>query len=195
MIFPSETYDNLQKAFNHFNERLFDNRLSPVMFTLTKRKNANGYFHADQFVHNQDGDTTHQIAMNPDTMNRELLSVLATLVHEMTHLEQETFGKPGKRGHHNEEWAKIMDRVGLIPQPRHGRKVSTVIPSDGPFVEACKQLEVELPYFTSPRAIAGKKKDLSKVKHSCPTCGLNVWGKLGISVRCGDCDDELCAVE
>ena len=37
------------------------------------------------------------------------------LVHEMTHLEQEEYGKPGKKGHHNREWVGLMERVGLIP--------------------------------------------------------------------------------
>ena len=32
----AETYSGLEKAFNHFNETLFDKRLPPVMFTLTQ---------------------------------------------------------------------------------------------------------------------------------------------------------------
>ena len=35
------------------------------------------------------------------------------------------------------------------------------------------------------------KKDPSKVKHTCPNCGLNVWGKRGIRVVCEACDELL----
>jgi hypothetical protein len=111
----AETYNGLEKAFNWFNKELFGNRLPPVMFTLTRRTGANGYFHAEQFKHRADGDATHEIALNPNTMDRDIASVLATLVHEMTHLEQQEFGKPSKGGHHNQAWAELMLRVGLTP--------------------------------------------------------------------------------
>ena len=55
----AETYNGLQKAFDHFNAALFENRLPPVMFTLTRKRGAHGYFWAEQFNH-RDGDTTHE---------------------------------------------------------------------------------------------------------------------------------------
>ena len=79
----AETYNGLQKAFDHFNETLFEKRLPPVMFTLTRKRGAHGYFWAEQFEH-RDGDRTHEIAMNPTTMDRSIEAVLSTLVHEMT---------------------------------------------------------------------------------------------------------------
>jgi predicted SprT family Zn-dependent metalloprotease len=201
-----ETYVGLDRAFNHFNERLFDNRLPPVVFTLTRKRNAHGYFWAEQFTHRADGDQTHEIALNPNTMSRDLVTVLSTLVHEMTHLEQQEYGKPSKNGHHNREWANMMLRVGLIPTDTGeeggkmtGRKVTHMIDPDGDFLTAASELVdtgFDLPYFTAPRgAAAAKKKDLSKVKHECPCCGFKAWAKQGANIVCGDCEERLIGEE
>lgn len=194
----AETYNGLQAAFDHFNKALFADRLTPVMFTLTRRTGANGYFHAEQFKH-RDGDATHEIALNPNTMDRDIKAVLGTLVHEMTHLEQELYGKPSKGGHHNMEWANLMLAVGLTPTDTGaeggkmtGRKVTHMIDEGGPFDTALADLmPFDIPYFTQPRTAAEKKKDLSKVKHTCPSCDAKAWAKMGSRLICGDCNEEL----
>ncbi len=199
----TETYMGLDRAFQFYNERLFDNRLSPVVFTLTRKRPQNlGYFWADQFKHREDGDTTHEISMNPHNLNRDLTDVLSTLVHEMTHLEQQEFGKPSKNGHHNKEWVGLMERVGLIPSntgapggKQTGRQMTHYVEAGGPFEAATKELidlGFDIPYFTQPRmAGAEKKKDLSKVKHTCPTCDFKAWAKQGANILCGDCHEQL----
>lgn len=35
------------------------------------------------------------------------------------------------------------------------------------------------------------KLKVSKLKYTCPTCKVNVWGKPGLRVRCDDCDQQL----
>ncbi len=197
----AETYENLDKAFNHFNNTLFDNRLPSVLFTLTRKRGAHGYFWAEQFKHREDGDRTHEIALNPESMERTLDAVLSTLVHEMTHLEQEEYGQPGKSGFHNMEWVGLMERVGLIPsdsgQPggsKTGRKMTHYIEEGGRFYHALNDLLADgfaLPYFTQPKAAAEKKKDMSKVKTSCPCCNAKAWCKQGTRIVCGDCNELM----
>jgi predicted SprT family Zn-dependent metalloprotease len=198
----AETYESLDKAFNHFNAELFDHRLPSVLFTLTRKRSAHGYFWAEQFKHRVDGDPTHEIALNPDTMDRTLDAVLSTLVHEMTHLEQEEYGeqKP-KSGNHNKEWVKLMERVGLIPSntgepggKQTGRKMTHYVEDGGRFQTAMQKLIADgftLPYFTQPKAAAEKKKDLSKVKFTCACCDSKAWAKVGMRLVCGDCNEEM----
>ena len=197
----AETYEGLEKAFNFYNDKLFENRLPSVIFTLRAGRKAHGYFWAEQFTHREDGDPTHEIAMNPATMSRDLVEVLSTLVHEMTHLEQQEYGKPGKNGNHNREWVGLMERIGLIPsntgQPggkKTGRQMTHYIDPMGDFLTACNELidtGFDLPYFTRPREAAAKKKDLSKVKHTCPSCDFKAWAKQGANLICGDCNEQL----
>lgn len=197
----AETYEGLDRAFNHFNRELFEDRLPPVIFTLRAGRKAHGYFWAEQFAHREDGDPTHEIAMNPATMSRELIDVLSTLVHEMTHLEQQEFGKPGKNGHHNREWVKLMERIGLIPsntgQPggkQTGRQMTHYVDPMGDFLTSASSLidtGFDLPYFTKPREAAAKKRDLSKVKRECPCCSAKAWAKQGMKIICGDCEEVM----
>lgn len=203
----AETMSSLDEAFNHFNCSLFENRLPACMITLQRKRGARGYFWADQFQHRDDGDRTHEIAMNPESMGRTLPEVLSTLVHEMTHLEQQEYGRPGKGGHHNREWVGLMERIGLIPTatgeiggPQTGRKVTHVIEEGGLFAASCAGLEASgfsLPWFTDAAgAVAkAKKKDLSKVKHTCPSCDARAWAKLGSRLICGECNEDMVGEE
>lgn len=197
------TYDALDRAFNFFNDRLFESRLPPVMITMQRKRGARGYFWAEQFKARTDGHTMHEIALNPDTMDRTVEAVLSTLVHEMVHLKQEEYGTPGKGSMHNKEWAAMMEEVGLIPShngepggKKTGRRVTHYIEPDGLFEQACADLVamgIDLLYFTQPAVSTGKekKKDLSKVKRTCPCCGANAWAKQGLKMICGECEETM----
>jgi predicted SprT family Zn-dependent metalloprotease len=65
----------------------------------------------------RDGTEVHdEIAFNIRLFaKRSPGEILATLVHEMCHLEQAHFGAPSRNGYHNREWATLMERVGLVP--------------------------------------------------------------------------------
>lgn len=195
---PTEAlYGDLQKAFNVFNKELFDGKLPDVMITVAKARNKRGFFHPDQFKHREDGDPLHEICLMPDSLDRPVRDVMSTLVHEMTHLEQQEFGKPGKNGHHNKEWGQMMEKVGLIPShtgepggKKIGRAMTHYVLEGGPFDLASAIIEVELAYvgkvqITAPKV---KKKDLSKLKSVCPTCQAKAWSKQGLKLICFDCE-------
>jgi hypothetical protein len=199
----AETCEALDRAFQFFNERLFSGRLPETMITLQRKRGARGYFWAGQFVARDDSVRIDEIALNPEHCGRTVPEVLSTLVHEMVHLRQQHEGSPGKNGNHNKEWGTMMDEIGLEPTAtgvsggkRTGRKVTHAIVPDGPFALACEELVASglaLPWFARPPAPAVKKKDLSKVKHTCPSCGLNAWAKTGVRIECSDCDEALVA--
>lgn len=194
------TYQTLDRAFHHFNDRLFDNQLPAPVFLIHRKRGAHGYFWAEQFVHRETGERLDEIALNPHTMDRDLPSILSTVVHEMVHLKQQHFGKPSKGGH-NREWAKMMDEVGLEPtstgQPggkRTGKKVTHMIVPEGPFDRACRELleqGFDLPWFSPPPEAGERKKDLSKVKFTCPECEAKAWAKQGSQLVCGSCSQPM----
>lgn len=192
----------LDKAFTFFNHRLFDDELPVCLITIQRSRSAHGYFWGDMVATRHGEGTIDEIMMNGITMSREPDVVLSTLVHEMTHVWQHHFGKPAKGGYHNKEWAKKMHEVGLIPSTtaaeggaETGKKVSHYIDPDGHFSvfveEFLKEHGIDWHLLAAP--VKEKKKDLSKVKHTCPECDMKVWGKLGIKVFCEDCDVRLVA--
>lgn len=143
-----DTYLELQSAYDFFNNTLFENRLPPCLITLQREKHTYGYFSSNRFVERSAGDFTDEIAMNPSYFGiRTIEESLSTLVHEMTHLEQQHFGKPGRGRYHNKEWGKLMLRVGLHPSntgkpggKMTGDQMTHYIISGGVFEKACAEL-------------------------------------------------------
>jgi len=142
-----ETYSELQQAYDHFNARLFDGQLPSCLITLQREKNTVGYFSAGRFV-SHDGVTTDELAMNPSAWAVvPIIETMQTLVHEMVHVWQHHFGSPGRGRYHNAEWARKMERIGLMPsdtgQPggkRTGDRMADYPIEGGRFLAACQEL-------------------------------------------------------
>ncbi|HCP02795.1 MAG TPA: hypothetical protein DIT61_04645 [Pseudomonas sp.] len=144
-----EAYDELDRAYSFFNERLFDGRLPDCLITLQRSHDSKGYFSANQFVKRTDAENAHEIALNPRWFAvRSLPETLATLVEGMVSLDQHLNSeRPPRRRYRNKEWADMAEAVGLMASDtgapggkRTGDSVSTYIIDGGPFDQACTEL-------------------------------------------------------
>jgi LSD1 subclass zinc finger protein len=145
----NETYAELQHAFDHFNQRLFQGALPSCLITLQREKRTYGYFSHRRFVSGADPSKhVDEIALNPAYFGMvPMIEIGATVAHEMAHMWQAHFGKPGRRGYHNKEWAAKMEAIGLMPSDTGlpgGRKTGEhmgdyPIPG-GPFEQAFNDL-------------------------------------------------------
>ena len=204
----TETYAEFALAYDHFNAGLFGNKLPGCVITFQRRRSAYGYFAGNSWTDAKGETITDEIAMNPDMFkDRTTEATLSTLVHEMCHLEQHHYGKPGRGRYHNKEWGRMMETVGLIPSDtggeggkKTGERVSHYIETGGAFEKYCNALLQD--GFTVPWvALTGgaedetrkRKRTASKTKYACPTpsCDLTVWGKPDIKVMCGECQTLL----
>lgn len=152
-----ETYDDLQSAYDKFNQSLFDGKLPECLITLQREKNTCGYFSSARFT-NKDGVKIDEIAINPSFFAvTPVVEVMQTLVHEMCHLWQFHFGQPGRGRYHNAEWADKMEAIGLMPSStgKPGGKKTGDCMADyaiqgGRFFYACKELlengKIQLPW-------------------------------------------------
>ena len=142
-----EAYAELQQAFEHFNRALFAAELPHCLITLQRERRTFGYFSGVRFVR-RSGERTDEIAMNPSYFAiRSVRETLSTLVHEMAHAWQAHFGKPGRRGYHNKEWAAKMEAIGLMPSntgepggKKVGEHMTHYIIAGGGFDHACAEL-------------------------------------------------------
>jgi len=193
-----------QAMFNHFNTTLFGGRLPHVFLNFSRHANCYGFFAAKRWERDGETKKLHEISLNPSYLkHRGQRAVVSTLVHEMVHLWQEEFGKPGRRGYHNAQWANKMEAIGLMPSStaapggkRVGDRVSHYVIEGGPFAQAFAAMPTEylLPWVCwEVEAIAIKKpRRASKVKFTCgAACGANAWGKPGLQLVCGECDVEM----
>lgn len=144
----TETYAELQLAYEHFNKTLFDNRLPACLITLQREKRTYGYFSSNRFVARGSKIYTDEIALNPSYFGiRTVEETLSTLVHEMVHLDQQHNGKPGRGRYHNRQWADWMINIGLYPSSTGkeggamtGDCMSHYIVKNGAYEKACRSL-------------------------------------------------------
>lgn len=208
------TYGWLIVLYTYFNRELFDDQLPNCLISLQRKRGARGYFAARRFAANNDGAVCDEIALNPRHWGPPFTEndSISTLVHEQVHLWQAHFGKPGRGGYHNREFARKMIEIGLVPssngQPGGlptGRRISHYIREDGPFDRACRALlscGFQIPYhemrnrreeaFVDRRA---RSRTESKTTYTCPNCSppVHVWGRPRLKIICGACDSSLVA--
>jgi predicted SprT family Zn-dependent metalloprotease len=111
----AQAYAELQKAYDHFNRELFEGTLPDCLLTLQREKDTYGYFSRNRFISSA-GEKIDEIALNPSYFAvQPLVEILQTIAHEMVHLWQAHFGKPGRVRYHNGEFAAKMEAIGLMP--------------------------------------------------------------------------------
>lgn len=202
-----EQFRKYQAAYDYFNHTLFGGKLAPclLVFRDGKRKKdliVLGHFAWDRWA-NADGVTCHEISLNPECLHRPLVETMATLVHEMCHQWQQDHGTPPRAGYHDREWAGKMTEVGLIPSDtgepggkQTGQRMTHYVERGGAFRKAFEAMpdDIALPWVTGglePAAKPEPAKNKNKVKYACTGCAANVWGKPGLSVVCGECEEPF----
>jgi hypothetical protein len=193
-----------QRAYDHFNQELFDGALPAAVITMQRRPRSAGYFVPDRFARvDDDGATQHEIALNPSLFRqRPAIETLATLVREMVGLWQHSFGHPSRRGYGNQEWAEKMRAVGLPPSGTGQKVVHAILPR-GPFERAADAflksggritygdlwLDVEEGAGARQRGQSGgarrrAAKRASKTTFRCPACGIKAWSRSSARIAC-----------
>lgn len=188
-----------EAMFDHFNRALFGGALPPCLLNFSRKAHTYGFFAPGRWE--QGAEVRHEISLNPSTLkHRQPIEVASTLVHEMAHLWQQEFGTPSRTGYHNREWADRMEAIGLMPSAtaapggaRVGQRVSHYIVDGGAFAAAFAAMPREylLPWACGETEKAKGPARPSKVKYTCPGCDANVWGKPGLAVVCGECEEPF----
>ena len=191
-------YGGLQKAYEHFNNELFDGKLPNVAILLQRKAHSAGHFGANRLVYRTDGRGEHELSLNPDAFVGESdEQACQTLVHEQCHVLQHCFGTPPSRGYHDRQWCTMMKAIGLQPSStgkpggrETGSKMADYIIADGPFTKAFARLAASgwRLNLESARRPATKASNASKTKFTCPGCGSNMWGKANSQDACPECD-------
>lgn len=220
----STEYAVFEKAYGFFNKELFDGELPGVLITLQRKSQNVGMYRRGSFKDRADqSQEIDEIAINPDAyVNLPDVEVWQALVHEMCHQWQFHFGKPSRKSYHNKQWSQKMESIGLIPSStgnpggnKVGQTMFDYVDQEGAFRRCTQELRklgvvVQLQSNNEDGAVsrtvedqqrdsqmrqAGLKKNRSnRSKYSCPSCSMNVWGKPGIHIICGDCQQVLTLV-
>ena len=199
-------YSGLQQAFDFLNIMLFDGALPNVVILLQRRSHSGGHFSPDRFTSRAGAGGYHEISLNPDGFKgRTDLFIISILLHEMTHLWQQMFGKQKRKsyGYHDKEWAAKMKSLGLMPSnsgmvggKETGSQMQHYVIPGGPYAQAFAELEAtgwKLILESTIHAGGEKKPKKDKTKFTCPACGWNVWGKPDSEVVHKPCACDMLA--
>jgi predicted SprT family Zn-dependent metalloprotease len=191
-----------QSLFDFFNARLFNGELPHCVLNFSRAAKSYGFFVAD--IWSSSGDRAAEISLNPDHLDRKPKESLSTLVHEMCHLWEHAVSKTApRRCYHNRQFADKMEQVGLMTSStgepggkRVGQKMTHYIIEGGAYEKAFADVtpEMLLPWSTAARLDGDKekaKRPKSKFLYTCPCCGAKAWGKPGLLLICGECEEEF----
>ena len=203
-------YSILQRAFDTFNKQLFGNELKQPLITLKNHANSKSFFVPERFSGRKSEQKTDEISLNLDsfsiTTDEEILS---NLVREMCSLWNHYNGTPTRPGYHTKSWAKKMVEIGLRPisydreGSMTGYRVDHEIIDGGAFQRIAQQLlnnGIGFNWQSSTKSnldlddenqCTEKKRDLSKIKFTCPECGLNAWAKSTAQFQCLECGKRM----
>lgn len=194
-------FEAVEQSFEYFNNRLFNGRLKPVVFTLIEGNKSMGHYRS-QYWHS-DTKWFAEIAINPKILSLSLIDVYSTIVHEMAHHYQHCYGNPSRGNYHNHEFATIMEGVGLVCSDtglpggkKTGQSMSDYPIPGGVFIRALEEMPVACAIpFKVKQNKSEKISPKSKFKYTCTACNANVWGKQGLCIMCMECQQQLIIIK
>jgi len=143
-----------------------------------------------------------EVVLNPLHFSASLATVLANLVHQMTHLWQQGRKDPPRLGYHDKSWASKMKLIGLHPSDtaevggrETGQRMSQFVISGGLFqlsMNSLLETGFEIAWMEAlEQNMDGTKKSRdggkSRVPWHCPKCGERAWAKPSAVLACGRC--------
>jgi hypothetical protein len=198
----------LHKAFDKANTVIFNNELPQVVLTMNPRGKSNslGWFTVNPAWTNGN-EEMHEINISPETLNRDYIEVIQTLIHEMLHLYNSVKGvKDTSRGnsYHNKKFLQSAIDHGFeytheAPDSKIGYSQITFTQKT---INMIKFWNIDKSAFTIIRKEFGTgakaKKPSNIIKWVCPGCGDIIRSsKPTIKAYCMNDEDgakDACAV-
>ena len=147
------------------------------------RSNCYGYFRPG---HNDFG-FRREIKINRSPLlgriqSGEFWRALGTLLHELLHAWQDTFGTPPKSNYHNKEFQTKAAQYGLIVD---SRGVTDYAP-DTPFFRVLEKYGVEVPKLPTPWLRPAGRSKLKKWSCGCTNVRVAVAHFRALCLACGN---------
>lgn len=201
----SRTAGYLEKIFRAVNAKYFGGQLEEPIITIQSTPKA--YGHVTVAKAWQRGDTTrHELNIGAGTLNRDIVYVVCTLVHECVHLWNLQNGiQDCSRGgaYHNKRFKEAAEArdLKISYDPRIGWSITEPTDALCKFIleqgwEDIQMNRMENSYTPRGRGAgdaAGKPTGTSNpnshsIKYVCPCCRNSVRATKVVHIKCADCD-------
>lgn len=206
----SRTAGYLEKIFRAVNAKYFGGQLEEPIITIQSTPKA--YGHVTVAKAWQRGDTTrHELNIGAGTLNRDIVYVVYTLVHECVHLWNIQNGiQDCSRGgaYHNKRFKEAAEArdLKISYDPRIGWSITEPTDALCEFIleqgwEDIQMNRMENSYTPRGRGAgdaAGKPTGTSNpnshsIKYVCPCCRNSVRATKVVNIKCADCDMMMVA--
>lgn len=204
----------LVKIFKAINEEYFNNELEVPTITIQSSIGAYGHISVQKIWHSNEV-ATHELNLSADYLNRPIEDVVATLIHEASHLYalQNGIKDTSNRGvYHNKSFKKIAEEMGHLHIEKHDKYGWTVtyptedtinfIISNG-FEDIQLVRGSQFSFTSTGGSNTGNsgmvppktRKPSSTRKYICPCCGNSFRATKTINVLCMDCNEQFVVAE
>ena len=204
---------SLERAFRLLNEEFFDGQLEMPIITIQSTPRCYGHYSVHPIWTVNGEEKRHEINIGAGTLDRDIEYTIATLLHEMCHMFDDTVlnVQDCSRGGvwHNRKFKETAERVGLICT-KNEKCGWTTAPSDQ-LIEWILDHDIEEIRIsrTEPTGIrvtggstaasgglthTGSNPNSHSRKYLCPCCKNSVRATKQVNVICADCMQFMIAV-
>ena len=201
----------LNKIFKAANEEYFNNELPTPTITIQSTVTAYGYISVDKVWQTDEGNTSYELNVSADYLNRPIEQLTATMLHETAHLYNLEHGiKDTSNGYyHNKRFKKTAEEfchLQIDCDTKYGWTVTSPTEETLDFVIR-NGFEDFLIHRETPFAFKGiggtsgntgaagtpktKPKGSNSIKWICPKCGAIVRSTREVNILCGDCNEPF----
>lgn len=196
----------LVKVFKAINESYFSNELEIPTITIQSNAGSYGHVSVQKVWHNQERQT-RELNISADYLDRPIENVVATLIHEASHLWalQNHIQDTSNRGvYHNKKFKAIAEGMGHLKVERHPKYGWTVtFPTEDTLDFVIENGFQDIQLVRQPEwqwngkaqgepdgasAKSPVRKPSSTRKYICPCCGNSFRATKDIRVLCLDCN-------
>lgn len=188
------------KAFNVLNKEYFGGELPKVVITFEAgfKKGAFGWINtAKQWK--QGSAERYRINLSSDYLDRPIIDIVSTLLHEMCHLyaiinEIQDTSRSGI--YHNKKFKQIAEAhcLDVREADKIGWSVTSVRPDLAEHILQLVSISSIRIGQKRPSDLGGGKSTKTKQssrKYICPCCGLIVRATKECRIKCMECDIEM----
>ena len=206
----SRTAGYLEKMFRKINQDSFNGEIEEPIITIQSTATAYGHVTCAK-VWKKGEEQRHELNISADWMNRPIENVVATMIHEMTHLfnMQRGIQDCSRSGsYHNRKFAEEAEKhmIHIEKDEKYGWTITKptdelleyILRQGWEEIEMSRTLDIGALIGTSGNKNKGtagtsttaKRKGNSR-KHKCPVCGRIARTTMDFPLICGICHEEM----
>lgn len=196
----------LEKLFRMLNEHYFNGQLETPVITIQSTPRAYGHYSVAPIWTVNGEELRHEINIGAGTLDRDIEFTVATLLHEMCHMFNDTILKIkdcSRNGtYHNKQFKETAENVDLIVTKSEKYGYAHTAPSDS-LIEwilenNVQEIKLNRNEFSGIRVTGGNstgnsiglkppKTNSHSKKYVCPRCGTSVRATKTVRLICADC--------